>query len=226
MNTPHGPLPVPPMCRPHARPGVTWATRAMPWVVVMAVGLVSMGGVQAQEKTPGQAGQASPQPVPAAIVPASRPVGASGDPAAPGEAPATTSDAPRPDAPGSSSARRLMLVRASPVPLGENSVLSVGAGEAKEELQGLEGGLFRRRLSEPRVLSVAEQGGWVLGFLKEPKASRIWSFFNPRAPVDSGSDLQRSARIFGIRGDAPLPTSQVDPIHVEPVGIRFWQISR
>jgi hypothetical protein len=38
--------------------------------------------------------------------------------------------------------------------------------------------------------------------------------------------LMRSARIFGVRGDAPLPHSMQDPIGVEPVGIRFWQISK
>jgi len=204
MNTPHGPLPDPSTRRRMARRRATWAE---PWVSVMALALLSTADVRAQdraqEKAKVGAGLAPTRPVPATNAAPSRPVG-SADPVA----------------------RRLLLVRASPVPLGENSVLSVGAGEAKEELKGLEGGLFRRTVSEPRVLSVAEQGGWVRGFFKEPKASRLWSFFNPRAPVDSESDLLRSARIFGIRGDAPLPTSQVDPIHVEPVGIRFWQISR
>jgi hypothetical protein len=112
------------------------------------------------------------------------------------------------------------------VPLGDNSVIAVSPQEAKRELLGIDGGLFRRSLAEPKVQSVPEQGGWVRGFFKEPKASKLWSFFNPKAPLDTETDLMRSARIFGIRGDAPLPTSMQDPIHVEPVGIRFWQINR
>lgn len=46
------------------------------------------------------------------------------------------------------------------------------------------------------------------------------------APLDSQTDLMRSARIFGARGDAPLPHSMQDSIGFEPVGIRFWQISK
>ena len=126
----------------------------------------------------------------------------------------------------SSSSQRVLLVRASPVPLGDNSVIAVSPQEAKRELLGIDGGLFRRSLAEPKVQSVPEQGGWVRGFFKEPKASKLWSFFNPKAPLDTETDLMRSARIFGIRGDAPLPTSMQDPIQVEPVGIRFWQINR
>lgn len=148
---------------------------------------------------------------------------------APKEPPGTPEPPARsaaPDATGAAPARRVLLVRASPAPLGDNSVLSVRPDEARKELQGLESGLFRGGLSEPRVLSVPEQGGWVRGLLKEPKASRLWSFFNPRAPRDGETDLMRSARIFGVRGDAPLPISQTDPIQVEPVGIRFWQIGR
>jgi hypothetical protein len=110
--------------------------------------------------------------------------------------------------------------------LGDNSVTSVSSQEAQQELKAIESGLFRRSLVEPKVLSVPEQGGWVRGFFKEPKASKLWSFFNPKAPLDSETDLMRSARIFGIRGDAPLPTSMQDPIRVEPVGIRFWQMSK
>ena len=120
----------------------------------------------------------------------------------------------------------ILLVRPSAVPLGDNSVISVSPQEARQELQGIESGLFRRSLGEPKVLSVPEQGGWVRGFFKEPKASKLWSFFNPKAPLDSETDLMRSARIFGIRGDAPLPNSLQDPIRVEPVGIRFWQINK
>jgi len=120
----------------------------------------------------------------------------------------------------------VLLVRASAVPLGDNSVTSVSSQEAQQELKAIESGLFRRSLVEPKVLSVPEQGGWVRGFFKEPKASKLWSFFNPKAPLDSETDLMRSARIFGIRGDAPLPTSMQDPIRVEPVGIRFWQMSK
>ena len=122
--------------------------------------------------------------------------------------------------------QRVLLVRASAVPLGDNSVIAVSPQEAQRELLVLESGLFRRSLAEPKVLSVPEQGGWVRGLFKEPKASKLWSLFNPRAPLDSETDLMRSARIFGIRGDAPLPTSMQDPIRVEPVGIRFWQINR
>jgi len=120
--------------------------------------------------------------------------------------------------------RPVLLVRPSTVPLGDNSVIAVTPQEARQELQGIESGLFRRSLAEPKVMSVPEQGGWVRGFFKEPKASKLWSFFNPRAPLDSETDLMRSARIFGIRGDAPLPPSMQDPILIEPVGIRFWQI--
>jgi hypothetical protein len=120
----------------------------------------------------------------------------------------------------------VLLVRASAVPLGENSVTSVSSQEAQQELKAIESGLFRRSLAEPKVLSLPEQGGWVRGFFKEPKASKLWSFFNPKAPLDSETDLMRSARIFGIRGDAPLPQSMQDPIQVEPVGIRFWQMSK
>jgi hypothetical protein len=120
----------------------------------------------------------------------------------------------------------VLLVRASAVPLGDNSVTSVSSQEAQQELKAIESGLFRRSLVEPKVLSVPEQGGWVRGFFKEPKASKLWSFFNPKAPLDSETDLMRSARIFGIRGDAPLPTSMQDPIRIEPVGIRFWQMSK
>jgi hypothetical protein len=122
--------------------------------------------------------------------------------------------------------KTVLLVRASEVPLGDNSVTSVSPREAQQELKDIESGLFRRSLAEPKVLSVPEQGGWVRGFLKEPKASKLWSFFNPKAPLDSETDLMRSARIFGIRGDAPLPTSMQDPIQIEPVGIRFWQMSK
>ena len=122
--------------------------------------------------------------------------------------------------------RPILLVRPSTVPLGDNSVIAVSPQEARQELQGIESGLFRRTLAEPKVLSVPEQGGWVRGFFKEPKASKLWSFFNPKAPLDSQTDLMRSARIFGIRGDAPLPHSLQDPVHIEPVGIRFWQINR
>ena len=122
--------------------------------------------------------------------------------------------------------RPILLVRPSMVPLGDNSVLTVSPQEARQELQGIESGLFRRSLAEPKVMTVPEQGGWVRGFFKEPKASKLWSFFNPKAPVDTETDLMRSARIFGIRGDAPLPTSMQDPIQIEPVGIRFWQINK
>ncbi len=122
--------------------------------------------------------------------------------------------------------RPVLLVRPSTVPLGDNSVIAVSSQEAREELKGIENGLFRPALAGPKVLSVPEQGGWVRGFFKEPKASKLWSFFNPRAPLDSETDLMRSARIFGIRGDAPLPTSMQNPIQVEPVGIRFWQIDK
>jgi len=122
--------------------------------------------------------------------------------------------------------KTVLLVRASEVPLGDNSVTSVSPREAQQELKDIESGLFRRSLAEPKVLSVPEQGGWVRGFLKEPKASKLWSVFNPKAPLDSETDLMRSARIFGIRGDAPLPTSMQDPIQIEPVGIRFWQMSK
>jgi hypothetical protein len=128
--------------------------------------------------------------------------------------------------PISQPSQRVLLVRASAVPLGENSVIAVSPQEAQRELLVLESGLFRRSLAEPKVLSVPEQGGWVRGLFKEPKASKLWSLFNPRAPLDSETDLMRSARIFGIRGDAPLPTSMQDPIQIEPVGIRFWQINR
>lgn len=122
--------------------------------------------------------------------------------------------------------RPVLLVRPSTVPLGDNSVIAVSPQEARQELKGIESGLFRRTLAEPKVLSVPEQGGWVRGFFKEPKASKLWSFFNPKAPLDSETDLMRSARIFGVRGDAPLPHALQDPIQVEPVGIRFWQINR
>ena len=128
--------------------------------------------------------------------------------------------------PSSQPSQRVLLVRASAVPLGENSVIAVSPQEAQRELLVLESGLFRRSLAEPKVLSVPEQGGWVRGLFKEPKASKLWSLFNPKAPLDSETDLMRSARIFGIRGDAPLPTSMQDPIQIEPVGIRFWQINR
>ena len=121
---------------------------------------------------------------------------------------------------------RVLLVRASAVPLGDNSVIAVSPQEAQQELLVIESGLFRRSLAGPKVLSVPEQGGWVRGLFKEPKASKLWSLFNPKAPLDSETDLMRSARIFGARGDAPLPHSQQDPIRIEPVGIRFWQISK
>ena len=121
---------------------------------------------------------------------------------------------------------RVLLVRASAVPLGDNSVIAVSPQEAQQELLVIESGLFRRSLAGPKVLSVPEQGGWVRGLLKEPKISKLWSLFNPKAPLDSETDLMRSARIFGARGDAPLPHSQQDPIRIEPVGIRFWQISK
>jgi len=223
MNTLHGPLPDRSASRPPARRGATpWRYR----VAVVSMGLLWAAEVQGQGKVPDSARPTVGSPATATDAASSRPA-APVDPALPAAtSPTAVSPAPSPDQPGSASARRLLLVRASPVPLGENSVLAVGADQAKDELKGLEGGMLRRSLSEPRVLSVPEQGGWVRGFFKEPKASRLWSFFNPRAPVDSETDLQRSARIFGIRGDAPLPTSQVDPVHVEPVGIRFWQISR
>ena len=121
---------------------------------------------------------------------------------------------------------RVLLVRASAVPLGDNSVMAVSPQEAQQELLVIESGLFRRSLAGPKVLSVPEQGGWVRGLFKEPKASKLWSLFNPKAPLDSETDLMRSARIFGVRGDAPLPHSMQDPIRIEPVGIRFWQISK
>ena len=122
--------------------------------------------------------------------------------------------------------KRVLLVFASAVPLGENSVIAVSPQQAQRELLVIESGLFRRSLAGPKVLSVPEQGGWVRGLFKEPKASKLWSLFNPKAPLDSETDLMRSARIFGVRGDAPLPHSMQDPIGVEPVGIRFWQISK
>jgi hypothetical protein len=139
-------------------------------------------------------------------------------------APATLAEGKAPVAPLPE--RPVLLVRPSTVPLGDNSVIAVSPQEAREELKGIENGLFRPALAGPKVLSVPEQGGWVRGFFKEPKASKLWSFFNPKAPLDSGTDLMRSARIFGIRGDAPLPTSMQDPIQVEPVGVRFWQIDK
>ena len=104
--------------------------------------------------------------------------------------------------------------------------MAVSPQEAQRELLVIESGLFRRSLAGPKVLSVPEQGGWVRGLFKEPKGSKLWSLFNPKAPLDSETDLMRSARIFGVRGDAPLPHSMQDPIGVEPLGIRFWQISK
>ena len=62
--------------------------------------------------------------------------------------------------------RPILLVRPSMVPLGDNSVLTVSPQEARQELQGIESGLFRRSLAEPKVITVPEQGGWVRGFFK------------------------------------------------------------
>lgn len=160
---------------------------------------------------------ASAQEVPAKAAKVSEVKPSTSASAAPVEAKAPGAQAPQ---------RPVLLVRPSTVPLGDNSVIAVSPQEARQELQGIEGGLFRRTLAEPKVLSVPEQGGWVRGFFKEPKASKLWSFFNPKAPLDSETDLMRSARIFGVRGDAPLPHSQQDPIRVEPVGIRFWQVDK
>lgn len=58
---------------------------------------------------------------------------------------------------------RVLLVRASAVPLGDNSVMAVSPQEAQRELLVIESGLFRRSLAGPKVLSVPEQGGGCVG---------------------------------------------------------------
>ncbi len=117
--------------------------------------------------------------------------------------------------------RPLLLVRASETPLGENSVIAVSPSEARRELEGLRQGLIQDRLRDPLPKSVMEEGGLAKAVLKNPKPRRILGLFNPVAPEDSQSHFHRTHKVNTLRGTAPLPHNQQDPIWIEPVGIDF-----
>lgn len=117
--------------------------------------------------------------------------------------------------------KKVLLVKASPTPLGENSVMAVTASEAKRELDGLKSGKVQPSLAEPLQKSVAEQGGVARVLIKEPKAKKLLGLFNPLAPTDSQTEYMRANRLNTIRGTPPLPRTMQDPIWMEPVGVTF-----
>ncbi len=117
--------------------------------------------------------------------------------------------------------KKLTLVKASPTPLGENSVMAVSPGEAKRELEGLKSGKVQDRIVEPLPKSVAEQGGVARMLFKEPKAKKLLSLFNPLAPTDAQTEYLRTHRVYTIRGTPPVPRTMQDPIWMEPVGVSF-----
>lgn len=117
--------------------------------------------------------------------------------------------------------RPLLLVRASETPLGENSVIAVSPSEARRELEGLRRGLIQDRLRDPLPKSVMEEGGLAKAVLKNPKPRRILGLFNPVAPEDSQTHFHRNHKVNTLRGTAPLPHNQQDPVWTEPVGIDF-----
>jgi hypothetical protein len=118
--------------------------------------------------------------------------------------------------------KKLVLVKASPTPLGENSVIAVTAAEARRELDGIRGGLVRERLRDPLPKPLMEQGGLARVILKDPKPKKILGLFSPVAPEDSQSVFLRTHRVNTLRGTPPLPHSMQDPIWIEPVGLNLF----
>ena len=165
--------------------------------VVPAVLLLATAPLRADEKSP------------SATTPATPSASTNAPAASPAAAPAART-------------RDLLVVRASPTPLGENSVIAESAGEARQELESLRNGTIRERMKDPLPKSVMEQGGLARALLRDAKPKRILGLFNPVAPKDSASEFHRTHKVNTLRGTPPVPFNHQDPIWTEPVGIDLF----